>query len=70
MTSSQYDCWEYETIQVPKEAAQKESADPKTELNELGNAGWELVETVDYTGGGTKYLLFKRPADPERDSRR
>jgi hypothetical protein len=55
--------WEYETLRVPREATKKESSDPKTELNELGAAGWELVTTVEYTGGGTKFLLFKRPAD-------
>lgn len=70
MSSSEYDCWEYETIRVPTEATQKESADPKEDLNELGSAGWELVDTVAYTGGGTKYLLFKRPADPDRSADR
>lgn len=24
---------------------------------------WELVTTIEYTGGGTKYLVFKRPAE-------
>lgn len=55
--------WEYETLRVPREATKKEASDPKAELNELGAAGWELVTTVEYTGGGTKFLLFKRPAD-------
>ncbi len=39
-----------------------EATDPKTELNELGADGWELVCTVEYAGGGTKYLVLKRPA--------
>ncbi|WP_218839150.1 DUF4177 domain-containing protein [Natronoarchaeum philippinense] len=40
----------------------KEADDPTDELNELGAEGWELVETIEYAGGGTKYLVFKRPA--------
>lgn len=55
--------WEYETLRVPRGATNKESADPKAELNELGAAGWELAGTVEYVGGGTKFLLFKRPAE-------
>lgn len=55
--------WEYETLRPPREATKKEASDPKAELNELGAAGWELVTTVEYVGGGTKFLLFKRPAD-------
>lgn len=55
--------WEYETLRPPREETNKEAADPKAQLNELGAQGWELAGTVDYTGGGTKYLLFKRPAD-------
>ncbi len=54
--------WEYETLRPPRESTKKEARDPKAELNELGAEGWELVETVEYTGGGTKYLVFKRPA--------
>ncbi|MFC6904084.1 DUF4177 domain-containing protein [Halalkalicoccus tibetensis] len=53
--------WEYETLRPPREATRKEASDPKSELNELGADGWELVGTVEYTGGGTKYLVFKRP---------
>lgn len=56
------DRWEYETLRVPRGATQKETDDPKAELNDLGEDGWELVTGIDYTGGGTKYLLFKRPA--------
>ncbi|PSQ12649.1 hypothetical protein BRC98_02840 [Halobacteriales archaeon QS_7_68_65] len=55
--------WEYETLRPPRGATKKEASDPKTELNELGADGWELVTTVEYTGGGTKYIVFKRPAD-------
>lgn len=57
--------WEYETLRPPREATKKEASDPKAELNALGEEGWELVETIEYTGGGTKYLVFKRPRDPE-----
>ena len=41
---------------------EKGSERPKAELDELGADRWELVTTVEYTGGGTKFLLFKRPA--------
>lgn len=54
--------WEYETIRPPRDEAQKEAEDPKAELNELGAQGWEFVATIEYEGGGTKYLVFKRPA--------
>ncbi|WP_256687491.1 DUF4177 domain-containing protein [Halococcus qingdaonensis] len=57
--------WEYETLRPPRGPTQKETSDPKAELNELGAAGWELVTSVEYAGGGTKFLLFKRPVDGE-----
>lgn len=55
--------WEYETLRPPRGATNKEATDPKTQLNELGADGWELVETIEYVGGGTMYLVFKRPAE-------
>jgi hypothetical protein len=58
------DAWEYETLRPPRGTTKKEATDPKAALNRLGSDGWELVDTVDYVGGGTKYLLFKRPVDP------
>lgn len=54
--------WEYQTLRPPREATKHEASDPKEELNELGADGWELVTTVEYSGGGTKYLVLKRPA--------
>ncbi|EMA43864.1 hypothetical protein C449_12530 [Halococcus saccharolyticus DSM 5350] len=36
-------------------------------MNELAAEGWRLVETIDYTGGGTKYLVFERPARSDED---
>ncbi|WP_459194538.1 DUF4177 domain-containing protein [Halosimplex sp. J119] len=54
--------WEYETLRPPRDETRKEADDPQAELNELGAEGWELAATVDYEGGGTKYLVFKRPA--------
>lgn len=60
--------WEYETLRPPRESTKKEATDPKAQLNELGAEGWELVETIEYTGGGTKLLVFKRPADAEDES--
>ncbi|MFC4987598.1 MULTISPECIES: DUF4177 domain-containing protein [Saliphagus] len=55
------DHWEYETLRVPRGEVKKESVDPKAEINDLASDGWRLVETVDYTGGGTKFLIFERP---------
>lgn len=42
-------------------ATRKEAIDPVDELNELGAEGWELTGTVEYVGGGTKFLILKRP---------
>jgi uncharacterized protein with von Willebrand factor type A (vWA) domain len=53
--------WEYETVRPERDATKKEAIDPKATLNELGSEGWELVETITYEQGGTKYLVFKRP---------
>ena len=57
--------WEYETLRPPRGATKKEASDPKAELNELGAEGWELVDTISYVGGGTKYVVFKRPVEDE-----
>ena len=53
---------------MPREALKKESANPKDEINELADDGWRLVETIDYTGGGTKFLIFERPARASSES--
>ena len=60
MTQSDEGRWEYETLRVPREETKKESADPRDELNEYAADGWRLVETIDYTGGGTKFLVLER----------
>ena len=65
MSSNHRTQWEYRTLRPPREETKKEASDPTDDLNALGAEGWELVATVDYTGGGTKYLLLKRPRDPE-----
>ena len=52
--------WEYKIITPERGVALKESGDPETALNEFGKDGWELTETIDYVGGGTKYLVLKR----------
>ena len=59
--------WEYETLRPPREATKKEASDPKAQLNALGSEGWEFVETIEYTGGGTKFLVFKRPAGADEE---
>ena len=51
--------------QVTRGEIKKESEDPKTQLNEFAADGWRLVETIDYTGGGTKYLVFERSVRPD-----
>lgn len=56
------DGWEYRTLQPPREPTMKEAKDPTDALNDLGAAGWELADTIDYVGGGTKLLVLKRPA--------
>jgi len=61
--------WEYRSLRPPREATMKEAKDPTERLNELGAEGWELVDTIDYTGGGTKYLLLKRPAEADERTR-
>ncbi|WP_440766361.1 DUF4177 domain-containing protein [Natronorubrum sp. DTA7] len=53
--------WEYTVVEPPRGPTMEEAVDPTEELNELGADGWELVSTIEYTGGGTKYLVFKRP---------
>lgn len=55
--------WEYRSLRPPREGTKQEARDPTEALNELGAEGWELVTTVEYDGGGTKYLVLKRPAD-------
>lgn len=65
MSSDSGQQWEYETLRPPREATKHEAKDPKAELNELGAEGWELVTTVEYAGGGTKILVFKRPVSDD-----
>ncbi len=60
--------WEYRSLEPPRDSAKKESADPTAELNELGAEGWELCESITYTGGGTKLLILKRPANADANS--
>ena len=67
MTTDRRVVWEYETVRPPREATMEEASDPEKLLNEYGQEGWEFVSTIEYTGGGTKYLVFKRPADGDDD---
>lgn len=61
MSQTQGTQWEYKTLRPPRGETKKEADDPQKELNAYGEDGWELSETIEYTGGGTKYLVFKRP---------
>ena len=69
MSQSDLRQWEYTTLRPPRDANKKEATDPKAELNELGQDGWELVGTAEYPGGGTKYLILKRPATTDTEER-
>ncbi|WP_332899203.1 MULTISPECIES: hypothetical protein [unclassified Haladaptatus] len=53
--------WEYLTVRPDREPTRKEARDPGDILDELGADGWELTDTIDYVGGGTKFLVLKRP---------
>ena len=61
MASAESLRWEYETIRPPRDESRREAIDPKPVLNKLGANGWELLGTIEYEGGGTKYLVLKRP---------
>lgn len=63
MSANRQTEWEYRSLEPPRDSAKKEAEDPTEELDELGAEGWELCESITYTGGGTKYLILKRPAD-------
>lgn len=54
--------WEYKTLRPTRDETKKEATDPQAALNDHGANGWEFVGTIDYAGGGTKFLVFKRPA--------
>jgi len=54
--------WEYRVVQPPREPSKKEVRDPTQLFEEVAADGWELDETLDYVGGGTKFLVFRRPA--------
>ncbi|MXV62607.1 DUF4177 domain-containing protein [Natronorubrum sp. JWXQ-INN-674] len=62
MSQSGHPSWQYTVIEPPRGPTMEEATDPSATLNELGAEGWELVTTIEYDGGGTKYLVFKRPA--------
>lgn len=59
--------WEYETARPPRDATREEAEDPKEMLNEFASEGWEFVDTIDYAGGGTKYIVFRRPVRGDVD---
>lgn len=55
--------WEYRTLRPERDETKKEAIDPESTLTDLGADGWELTCTIDYEGGGTKFLVLKRPAE-------
>lgn len=60
--------WEYETLRPPRDETKKEASDPKDAINDLAADGWRLVETVDYSSGGTKFLIFERQIKSDKDT--
>jgi hypothetical protein len=60
--------WEYEILRPPRDETKKEAANPKSKINALAADGWRLIETIDYTGGGTKYIVFERPRSDGNNS--
>ncbi|KTG08514.1 hypothetical protein AUR64_17695 [Haloprofundus marisrubri] len=59
--------WEYKTLRIDSGFPIFSSdTNPEVELNELGDDGWELVDTIIATGSSgteTKSLILKRPKD-------
>jgi hypothetical protein len=68
MATTETDQWEYKAFRPPRDETKKEASDPSEQINDLAADGWRLVETIDYTGGGTKFLVFERPARRSDDS--
>ncbi|WP_137286819.1 hypothetical protein [Halorussus salinisoli] len=60
--------WEYRVVKPPREPSQKEARDPTATLDEFADDGWELDQTIDYVGGGTKFLVFRRPAGADAEA--
>ena len=56
------------TKQSGRDGNKKEAINPVDELNDLGASGWEVVTTIDYVGGGTKFIVCKRPGKRESES--
>jgi hypothetical protein len=54
--------YEYRTVEVDKKR-RFDGDPPEEKLNELGAAGFRLVERVERKGGGTKLLVFMREVD-------
>jgi hypothetical protein len=78
VTREDGDRWEYKVLRPSRDETKKEASDPESDLNELADDGWRFVQTVDYAGGGTKYMVFERPAasdagadeaEPDHESR-
>ena len=59
--------WEYTVVRPPRDETRKEAENPQAVLDAHGEDGWELTATIDYSGGGTKFLVFKRPIETETD---
>lgn len=67
MTIDSAGAWEYKVLEPERGSSMKEAIDPVAELNDLGADGWEFVDTIEYVGGGTKFLVLKRPREGSDD---
>jgi len=54
--------YEYRTVEVDKKR-RLDGEPAEAKLNELGAAGFRLVERIERKGGGTKLLVFIRESD-------
>lgn len=61
--------WEYKTVRPRRDPTKKEATDPVDERNDLGARGWEVVTTIDYAGGGTKFIIASVRVSESRSQR-
>ena len=54
--------WEYRIVQAKRRLSSAGVVDGlRSELNDLGQEGWELINVVE--SGGETFLFFKRPIE-------
>lgn len=56
--------WEYKILSIETKGLMGFAMEePESELNDLGEEGWELVEQINMDLGATQALIFKRPKE-------